>query len=228
MCANTLYPDLISISVHFRKPYFFPEDQVNDFVIKAGFTVPDEGAKVLEVLPNGTQAPSSRWTKGTVEVFYSGARSMLTFRGDKIQGVATAFSDVLKLVESNLSKELPKELEWTEIQLDGRATSDYLPMQILSDLGDESIKKELGAIFNLELRNFSIRLFSTDSTALDNPINKIVDWFDLTIEPFIPNPSYFHIRLVYRLHDSKKAVAFALTSEKTIMDALGVMENRGK
>ena len=199
MSEMVVIPDQCYVTIQFRVPFTFPEAQLAKEMRSRDFSVPEDH-KLFRVGPDGAQVPTLHWVKG-VDVFYLPTLGQLSCQGSNYEAVAERSLELSSISESMLGSGLKNALQWVELSAQARVKGTKPPSDCYNRLPRGPLAGLLNNVLGREVSHLGLRFYWSEQPELAEPLNSIVEWFDLTINPFIPNPSYHAMSVVYRSKD---------------------------
>jgi len=212
------------MTLAFRKPFPFVENDLTKKLAENGFKVPEDGEKVIRITPDGRQSFALRWTKDAAEVYYDAGRSFFSSEGGDIASVSRGFSEICQIARDILGIEFESQLRWAEVNAAVRAIGAKRPLEVLSQKGSGDLGTQIGRVIGFELRPMTVGFFSSAKEHWDSPLTEIPDWVYIGVEPFIPNPTYYLFRVVCRLTDITKVDSFGHALDKKLEKLLVLLE----
>lgn len=217
-----IYPQDYRITILFNNPYPFPEEQLIEILSKKGFSEIKDIPKIMGTPPlQVIRATVAR--KGDNEVLYNPDKGHLGIIGLNFKEV----NDDFEILESAIISELGIEksaIKSAELISSNRIYSINAPLEVISRFLESAnfskFKEVLGE--DVDIKPFTVRMYI--NTEISGSINTLSNWADLTIEPFIPNPKYYHVRLIYRNTDNDKVKEVAKKLDKIILNSIRLIE----
>ncbi len=216
--------DTFKITLAFKNPFPFMEDDLNEGLERRGFKRPKDGATVLRISQDGRQGSAFRWVREETEVYYEPVRPFLSAEGLSFSTVAAAFGELHALARELLEGAFESQKEWAEINALVRGLGSQAPLIALKEYANESLYGAIGRMVGRPVQPFSISVYSSEEPELNRPLNEIPDWIHFGIQPLVLNPQYYVIRLVFRQQDVKRVEEFAQNLEKALLGFLGEIE----
>lgn len=223
---RVLLPEVVKLTLAFTKSFIFVdiEEDLSRRLVEAGFKVPEEGSRVLRVSQDGKQTLARRWAKDGVDALYDPERSFLSAEGTELPKVAEAFSDLRRIAREALGEKFAPELKWGEVNVLVRAIGTKPSLEVLSQRGPIDLAEKVGRGFGFDLRPMSMGFFFAEKGEWERRLVEITDWVHVSVEPFIPNPTYYIFRVVCRLKDVEKVEAFGKDLERKLDELLAMLE----
>jgi len=206
MSEIVVIPDQCSVSIQFKVPFTFPEAQLEKEMQYRDFSVPGN-QKILRVGPDGAQVPALHWVKG-VDVLYLPTLGQLVCQGSNYESVAERSLELNNIAESMLGSGLKNALQWAELSAQARVRGTKPPSNCYNRLPRGPLVGSLNNILGRDVSHLGLRFYWSEQSELAEPLNSIAEWFDLTLNPFIPNPSYHAMSVVYRSKDIDSISSF--------------------
>ncbi len=217
-----IYPQDYRITILFNNPYPFPEEQLIDILSKKGFSEIKDIPKIMGTPPlQVIRATVAR--KGDNEVLYNPDKGHLGIIGLNFKEV----NDDFEILESTIISELGIEkssIKSAELISSNRVYSINAPLEVISRFLESANFSKFKEVFggDVDLKPFTVRMYI--NTEISGSINTLSNWADLTIEPFIPNPKYYLVRLIYRNTDNDKVKEVAKRVDNIILDSIKLIE----
>jgi hypothetical protein len=217
-----IYPQDYRITILFNNPYPFPEEQLIEILSKKGFSEIKDIPKIMGTPPlQVIRATVVR--KGDNEVLYNPDKGYLGIIGLNFKEV----NDDFEILESTIKSELGIEksaIKSAELISSNRVYSINAPLEVISRFLESAnfskFKEVLGE--DIDIKPFTVRMYI--NTEISGSINTLSNWADLTIEPFIPNPKYYLVRLIYRNTDNDNVKEVAKKLDKIILNSIRLIE----
>lgn len=217
-----IYPQDYRITFLFNNPYPFPEEELIENLSKKGFSEITDIPKIMGAPPlQVVRATIAR--KGNNEVMYNPAMGHVGIIGENFKEVNRDF----EILESTLLSELEinaSAIKSAEIISSNRVYSKNDPLEVISRFLESTnlskFKEILGEGVNV--KPLTIRMFV--ETEISGSLNTIPNWAELSIEPFIPNPKYYFVRLIYRNTDTTKVKEVGNEIETRILKSIELIE----
>lgn len=206
MSEMVVIPDQCSVTIQFRVPFTFPEAQLENEMRSKGFSMPEDHRSV-RIGPDGAQVPMLHWFKG-VDVFYLPTLGQLSCEGVDYEVVAERSLELSGISESMLGGCLRNALQWAELSAVARVRGTKPPSNCYNRIPAGPLTGSINNALGREVSHLGLRFYWSEQLELTEPLNSITEWFDLTINPFIPNPSYHAMRVVYRSKDIDSISSF--------------------
>lgn len=208
------------ITFLFNNPYPFPEEQLIEGLSKKGFSEITDTPKIMGA-PSLQVVRAAIARKGNNEVIYNPDKGHVGISGENFKDVNRDFD----ILESTLKDDLEIDasaIKSTELVLANRVYTKNDPLEVISRfLYGKNISK-FKEILGEDVKPFTVRIYS--QTEISGSINTIPNWVDLTIEPFIPNPKYYFVRLIYRSTDNDKVKEISKGIDEIILKSIELIE----
>lgn len=221
-----IYPQDYRITILFNNPYPFPEEQLIEILSKKGFSEIKDIPKIMGTPPlQVIRATVAR--KGDNEVLYNPDKGHLGIIGLNFKEV----NDDFEILESTIKSELGIEksaiksaIKSAELISSNRVYSKNAPLEVISKFLESANFSKFKEVFgeDADIKPFTVRMYI--NTEISGSINTLSNWADLTIEPFIPNPKYYLVRLIYRDTDNDKVKEIAKKVDNIILDSIRLIE----
>lgn len=217
-----IYPQDYRITILFNNPYPFPEEQLIENLSKKGFSEIKDIPKIMGTPPlQIVRATVAR--KGDNEVLYNPDKGHLGIIGLNFKEV----NDDFDILESTIKSEMGIEqsaIKSAELISSNRVYSKNAPLEVISRFLDSVNLSKFKEVFgeDVDIKPFTVRMYI--NTEISGSINTLSNWADLTIEPFIPNPKYYLVRLIYRNTDNDKVKEVAKKVDNIILNSIRLIE----
>lgn len=215
-----IYPQNYRVTFLFNNPYPFPEEELIEKLSKKGFSEIKDIPKILGAPPlQVVRATVAR--KGNNEVMYNPAMGHVGIIGENFKEVNGDF----EILESTLLSELAIDasaIKSAEIISSNRVSSKNEPLNVISRFLENANLSTFKEILGDNVKPFTLRMFA--ETEISGSINTLPNWAELTIEPFIPNPKYYFVTLIYRNIDTNKVKEVAKEIETKILNSIELLE----
>ncbi len=215
-----IYPVDYRISFLFNNPFPFPEEELIENLSKKGFSEIKDIPKIMGAPPLQIVRASIA-KKGNNEVIYNPDKGHVGVGGENFKEV----NDDFNILESTLRDDLEIDfsiIKSIELISANRVYTKNDPLETISKFCDSKNLSKFKEIFNEDVKPLSVRMYT--KTEIVGGLNIIPNWVDLTIEPFIPNPKYYFVRLIYRNTDKDKVKGISKEIERVILRSIELME----
>lgn len=222
MTKRRILVDSSTSSIRLRKRFPFQKEDLQKSLLDRDFELPESGHRVLRLSKDGSQSQGFRWTKNETDVYYVPDISLISCEGMDLLELSQVQNDVISILDELLDTKT--EVIWNEIIFNGRALGDSRPMIALGKVHNP-VYETIGRILNLDVSPLGLRLYHTEEGDIDSPLNEIKNWFDISVETFVPNPAYYGIRVVYRNESTEEGMSFLRTLGERIEGVVQSIED---
>lgn len=189
------------ITLAFTSEYPYTEDEIQERLIDLGYEIPESNHTVLKISNDGRESLAKRFIKENIEVFYDPKRGFLSSEGLDIIQTNEGFKDIIKVGENLSGSNFDSDIKWAELNIESRIIGDKRPL----DSFDLSLKtdmyEDITDLLGMQVYPYGLSLYSSDKDDLNKPLNEIINWSHITIQPLVRNPKYYYCRIVYRQKD---------------------------
>ncbi len=211
----------------YRNRFPFVDVDLDKKLQDAGFSVAASGRAVLRLSADGQESVALRWTsEGGAEIYYDPARGFLSAEGNVPTAVAESFKKLVSVAQTLLGQNWSGETKWAELYSNVRILSDKQPLDAYAATYSPKVVERMSGILGLPVKPFLFAVFSSHGGEAGQPLNEVPDWVNIIIEPFIPNPKYYFMKLVFRQQEVSKVVTFASKYEPIVEDVISGIEGR--
>jgi len=210
----------------YRSKFPFVDADLEKNLEEAGFSSSSPGRRVLRLSSDGQESVALRWTSSGSEVYYDPTRAFLSAEGSVPEGVHEAFGKLVKIAAALLGPTWATELKWTELYATIRILGERKPLESYTETYSPKIIERVGKILGTTVKPFLFAVFSSPGGEEGQPLNEIPNWVTIVVEPFIQNPKYYFMKLVFRQQDTEKVVGFASRLEKIVGGIISEIEGR--
>ena len=178
----------------FSSPFPFPFDDLAGKLEKKGYKIP-KNQMTIAIGPEGQQIELQKMKKENLELVYNQFAGHFTITSDEIENLLDAMKEVLEVIESD---DLPNpSISFYELNHHTRVLAEKHPMD-KTKMKNEDGLEYLDEITGLKTQPYSKVVCAFGDELPEIPLNKIPTWLHLSVHPFIPNPLYFYVHIVYR------------------------------
>lgn len=218
-----LFPEEIRLGLLFGAPDPIPEDDLINYLKEIGFEEITGIPKIFGTEESGlVRANIAR--KGTCEVLYNPPRASLEVVGKNFKEVLDRFEEIKSMLDGK--EEIATQIRSYQLVSSYKVfTKDrYRPLYHISDfVGYDKIDK-FNSLLGEEITPFSIRLCPKSKIGVAENIRDIPDWFDIQIFPYVLNPQYYGVNIVFRNPDILKVKEFTKKMEDRIENMIMLLE----
>ncbi len=162
--------------------------------------------------------------KGACQVIYDPRVGNLGIAGRRYEEVLEEFDRVATMLKE-MGFDFLKEMKCFELVLEGRvfAKGKPKPLEKITDFLETEKFSALNRIIGAEVIPFDIRFCPKSEMGTIEDLRRIPKWFDIHIHPYVPNPNYYGVRLVFRDTDISNVKKFAETANDKIVEIINVI-----
>lgn len=216
-----LYPEEIRMSFFFFAIEPIPEDDLLSYLQEKGFEEVKEIPRIIGTERLGfVRANIAR--KGSCEVLYDPKSPLLGVVGKNRIEVLDRFEEIEKIIEKVVT-----QIKYYDLFSIYKVftKSKNKPLNYISEFLEHEKFSKFKEIFNTEVAPFSIRFYPKSKMNIVEDIRNISNWFDVQIYPYISNPQYYGIQLVFRDTEISNVKKFIETMEDKIQDIIKLIED---
>lgn len=213
-------PDEVAISIRFGVQEPFTKEELTDLLIKREFeSIP--GPERIEEL--GAERVSIARKRGCV-INYDRSAGWVEAKGEKYHQTFITFEEVESILkeEDDIFSGI-KSYEFSSKNRVNIKKPRIRPLEAIGNFLDMDKFHKFEEITGIELTPFCIRVCPKEKIGVLESLRETQDWLDLYIFPYITNPKYFAVWLVFRDKDGEKVKKFAKEAEnkaKEVVKAL--------
>jgi hypothetical protein len=198
----------LSIAFLFTNPDPMTVTTLVDILEKAGFKKVEEGR--IEV-PGATVqfGPPIVATSEESSVRYNMEEGQIILQSKSPEKMVSEFSAIHSGLEKHVYAELSELLRGIEIQIIARVQADRLPLETLGRFAGKLDLSSFESLLGEPVSLFTLRIFPRSAMASREDLRKVPEWFELTVEPYVKNPIYYFIRLIYRSRHKERILKLA-------------------
>jgi len=218
-----LFPEEIRLGILFRAPDPIPEDDLISYLKEIGFEEITGIPKIFGTEESGfVRANIAR--KGPCEVLYNPPQASLEVVGKNFKEVLDRFDEIKSMLDGK--EEIATQIRSYQLVSSYKVfTKDrYRPLHHISDFVRYDKIDKFNSLLNEEITPFSIRLCPKSKIDVVENIRDIPDWFDIQIFPYVLNPQYYGVNIVFRNPDILKVREFTKKMEDRIENMIMLLE----
>ena len=170
MAKIGIFPELMRLTLSFKKPYIFEVEEITPHLIEKGFSIPSENEVVLRIGKDGRQSQAHRWIRDDVEVFYEPSRVFFSIDGKNIEKVISGYSDICTTAQQILEDNFNDNLLWSELYMVVRVRGSKKPLETIGNKFSCVSVTNFNDIFGLQMNPARISLYYTNDDSLDKPL----------------------------------------------------------
>ena len=216
--------DTFKLTLAYRTKFPFVDEELDKKLKEAGFSSSAPGHTVLRLSSDGQESVAFRWTGSGSEVYYDPARAFLSAEGNVPESVREAFGKLIGIAKALLSSGWPTEIKWSELYSVIRVLGDRQPLESYSVAYSPKIVERMTKLLGVPVKPFLFAVFGSSETLVGQPLDEVPDWTNIILEPFIQNPKYYFMKVVFRRQDISKVVDFASKLETTAGSVISEIE----
>jgi len=216
--------DTFKITMAYRTRFPFVDADLDKKLKEAGCSSSAPGHTVLRLSSDGQESVAFRWTGSGSEVYYDPARAFLGAEGNVPARVPEAFDKLVGVAKILLGSTWPGEVKWSELYSVIRVLGDKQPLESYAATYSPKIVERMAKLLGLPVKPFLFAVFSSFESLVGQPLNEVPDWTNIILEPFIPNPKYYFMKVVFRRQEVPKVIEFASKLEKTAGSIISEIE----
>jgi len=222
--ALKLIFDTLKLTMAYKTLFPFVEAELDKKLREAGFAASAPGHTVLRLSSDGQQSVAFRWTGSGSEVYYDPARGFLSAEGNVPGSVHETFGKVTAVAKGLLESDWPDEVKWSELYSVVRILSDKQPLDSYSTTYSPKIVERMTKLLGVSVKPFLFAVFGSSETLVGQPLSEVPDWTNIILEPFIQNPKYYFMKVVFRRQELSEVVGFASKLEKSVESIISEIE----
>jgi hypothetical protein len=190
-----LITDRASILVAFEAKFPFTFNELVDVLSDHGFGVAPEGHTALAIDKDGRRHVLQKLVGDEVEILYSESEGRITANSDMIGKVLDTAKKILKQLKTLPDFELT--VKWFELNHNARVFSEKHPMD-MSWRKNKTGSAILDKITGLRTQPYTETICAFGNEVPQVSLTTIPEWLHFSVGPFVPNPRYFAVNVVYR------------------------------
>ena len=206
----------------FKNPDPFGEKPLQESLTKKGFKVP---ARPPPGLISVTIGPPIVAVGKDARISYDPEVGFLAVNSGTTAKMVEIFRELPSILETDVLPRWKDVARGIEFTLMGRVTGDAIPMQVISAFAKPLDMTVFSEIVGVPVTLGTIRLVPAGLTQGEDNLRRVLQWFELRIEPWITNPISYLVNVVYRDPSLDKVVKFAEDSQAFIYKAIETLEN---
>jgi len=215
-------PDLKFIIEECRLSFIFksveplPESELLSWLVTEGFAEIKDIPRKIGTPTFGIERMNIA-RKGANEVLYDNLGGLLGVTGKKIEDVMEGFDIVGSILKKN-GVDLPSNVKSLELALSLRifVKGVHKPLEKIGKFLGINRFSGFSKIMEEEVIPFDVRFCPRREAKTSENLKTIANWFDIHIYPYVYNPNYFEVRVVFRDSSFEKVIEFT----KTVMDKM--------
>jgi len=199
----------IRLSLVFKNAEPIPEDFLLKLLTEKGYEVIDEIPKRIGTATFGIERINIA-RRGNCQVLYDPRMGMLGIAGNRPDHVVKEVNNIEAILEEN-GYDLSQEIKFYEMLFQGRIfmKSKFKPLEkIGSFIGLDKFSK-FKDVMGEDVAPLDIRFYPKREMKTAENLRSILKWFDVHIYPYIENPSYYAVNIVFRDPDSATVKSFS-------------------
>ena len=173
------------------------------------------------VTPQSVPLPPSRTrlavtgqiaTKGDVRLSIQDEKFVLGVSAPDVETAVRELGSVEDLLKQEVGFDSEGQSQFYEVLADMVVAADYNPIEVLpSCFTGVKLFGDLSQILGQAVSNFTLRLVPRPGSPTER------NWFDITIEPDLTNPTHWYsVNTVYRQQERQKVLTFTLKLPDTV------------
>jgi hypothetical protein len=149
-------------------------------------------------------------------------RQILGVSGNDISKVLESYREIEGVLKDKMNVDLRTETRFYEVLAGFEVQTGNNPRTKIGGAPTlEGFSKLIGGVVGMDLSPFTVRL------ALGNALPSQEDWFEITVEPWIPKATTtYYVSTVYRNKDRENMAAFSASLENKIRGVVEAIESR--
>lgn len=214
--------DALKITIVFDNPFALPDDILDEKLTSVGYES-QLGRAVISIAPDGSRTQVIVWEKETRTVGYDPKRGYLSAQAKDFRAASVGLGEMLEVVRS-MEEDYTSQISFAEIIMNARARGSKYPLVALDNLFSHDFLPEIGDILGSRVSPYAIRVCPKDKIESKKSLKKVLEWFELTVQPMVENPRYYLVSLVYRNPDVGNVSKFAGGLEAKMEKLLAFIE----
>jgi hypothetical protein len=221
MKETSLFVEEVRLTFVFKSVDPIPEDLLLEWLSENGYEKITEFPKRIGTSMFGIERINIA-RKGDCQILYDPRVGSLGIASNKPSNVVKEFN----VIESMLKEkgyDLSQEIKFYEMLFQGRLfiKGKFKPLEsICSFVGIEKFSR-FKNVMGEEVAPFDIRFYPKREMKTTENLRGIPKWFDVHIYPFIENPGYYAVSIVFRDADSINVKSF---TEDIANKVLGIFD----
>ena len=193
--------DRFALVAGFSSPFPFEFTKITEGLGKKGYKPPPDKQVVFALDSTGGKTQLRQLFGEGVEIAYNQDKGHLTVSSTNLSISVKALQDVLK--EIKRTSTIEPTIDWYEFDFHGRISIDRLPLDTNSKRSE--VKNEnLNVLLGMKTQTYTYSICAFEGETPTQPLNTVPNWFQLIIQPFVPNPRYYYVRVIYRRKDFQR------------------------
>jgi hypothetical protein len=215
--------DEVKISFIFRSAEPVPEATLLSWLIEKGFQDITDVPKRVGTSTFGIERLNIA-RKGACQVLYDPHGGNLGVAGNKLKEVLEAFNAIESLLKEK-GFDIHEDIKCVEFVLDSRVfvKGKLKPLEKISNFVGAQKLSKFSEIMGEDVIPFDIRFCPKREAKASEDFRKIPKWFDVHVHPYISNPNYYSIRIVFRDIDLSNVKAFSETVSDKILNIIKII-----
>jgi hypothetical protein len=221
--VKDLIIDEIRLSFSFKSPEPIPENTLLSWLIEKGFQeITDVPKRVGTSIIGIERVNIAR--RGNCQVLYDPHLGNLGVAGNKLDDVLMEF-DVVESMLKEKGFNIVDDIKFVEFVMDSRLflKAKMKPLEKISSFLDAQKFSKFGEIMGEDVIPFDIRFCPKKEMKTSEDFRKIPKWFDIHVHPYVPNPNYYSIHIVFRDTDIFNVKTFVKTVSDKIINIIKVI-----
>ncbi|MBD3159159.1 MAG: hypothetical protein GF309_10260, partial [Candidatus Lokiarchaeota archaeon] len=183
------------LTIGFSSPQPFEFPVFAEEAVQNGYNPPTEGGTLMAVDNKGLQMKLERISKNGLQIIYNADRGHLSLSSEETQLLVANVNDVLGILNEAIG-EAPS-IKWYEFNYHVKIRSKIIPLE--SEVTDESLPARIfGEKTGMKVRPYSKAWCAFEGEVPTIPLNKVPEWLNVSVAPYVQNPRYFYANVVYR------------------------------
>lgn len=191
--------DRFALVTGFSSPFPFEFTKITEGLEKKGYKPPPDKQVTIAIDSTGGKTHLRQLFGEDVEIVYNENQGHLTVSSTNLSVSVKTLKEVLE--EIKRTSPIAPTIDWYELDFHGRTSIDRLP---LDSKTSKVNNKELDNLLGMKTQIFASSICAFEGDTPIQPLNTVPNWFQLIIQPFVSNPRYFYVRIIYRRNDFKR------------------------
>ncbi|RLI42487.1 hypothetical protein DRO59_04015 [Candidatus Bathyarchaeota archaeon] len=217
---SNLIIDEVKLSFVFKSSEPIPEDTLLSWLLEKGFQDITDVPKRIGTSTFGIERLNIA-RKGTCQVLYDPRGGNLGVAGNKLKETLKEFV----VIESMLKEKgfnLSDDVRFIEFVVNSRlfVKGKLKPLEKISEFIGVQKMSKFSEIMGEDVIPFDIRFCPKREAKASEDFRKIPEWFDIHVHPYISNPNYYSVHVVFRDTDLSNVKKFAETVSDKIVNII--------
>lgn len=219
-----IIPDEIRLFFTFSSVEPIPEDDLLSHLRGMGFDEIKEIPKRLGTETFGIERLNIA-RSGRCEIIYDPRRGRLGIVGNNSQEVLQKFEQLESMLR-DMGFDFSSQLKFFEFSSDNRIfVKGKRPLQNIANFLEVEKFSKFKEIVGTEVAPFCIRFYPKDKINTVQDFKEIPKWFDFHIYPFVPNPQYHALKIIFRDNDISNVKNFVKEVDNKILRIIELIQS---